>query len=751
MPLLPTKLRLYCFAWTIIFPYLLKAQEAQERFQRYNVNEGLSQSSVYAIFQDSKGFMWFGTGDGLNRFDGYRFESYKAGAGSKTGLSNSFITARVLEDKDGNLWFGTRSGGINKYLSKENRFEHIRIYPTAERNTFDCELIGFDSKGRLWFLNGSNLMACYDEQTRKTAFTEMPEGIRYSGEGGPNRMGLIVNDTIYFIGNWKLVAYSIAGKRFNTFLEDDIRRTGSIYTISQCHDSKKHLMWISTEKGVMQYNLVTGHRKWIDLSNRNVSPGAQVLVKDDYNRLWIGTIKSGLLCYNLTDGSIKTWVNSPNDPQSISFDIIRSLFIDRSKNLWIGTDGGGINKLDLKPPRFGLYAENIFVKCFYEDNQKNIWIGTHENGLYVLNRKTGKQTQIKRKGQFGNIVSSITTDVQRRLIIGSSNGIDYYENGRFTEVPAYPKMDKVASNNLIYDIYHTREKNILAATRLGILEGKYHNGKLDTLRAMKNLRTLILRIHQSQDGRIWVGAQGNSHLFVLKYINGVLTFTDTMFWQSSVRAFYEDTRKKILWMASEQGLIRYDLVKDVTRYITTDDGLADNYLYGVLSDKSGRLWLSSNKGLTCFNPQSGECRNYDVTDGLQSNEFNTGAFYKSPSGELFFGGINGFNSFFPEQIQNNPFAPSVVLTSLKINDGNTPPYLMNSGLLHLPHDSSTISFEFAGMEFTNQAKINTVTCWKAGIRNGWKRVMTGLPVTVTYQRVITPLKYRHATTMRCGV
>jgi ligand-binding sensor domain-containing protein len=121
MPLLPTKLRLYCFAWTIIFPYLLKAQESQELFQRYNVNEGLSQSSVYCIFQDSRGFMWFGTGDGLNRFDGYQFEVYKTRKKGQDGLSSSFITGKALEDKKGNLWFGTRMGGFSKYLSKEHR------------------------------------------------------------------------------------------------------------------------------------------------------------------------------------------------------------------------------------------------------------------------------------------------------------------------------------------------------------------------------------------------------------------------------------------------------------------------------------------------------------------------------------------------------------------------------------------------------------------------------------------------------
>ncbi len=696
-----TKIRAFGF---IFFFFVVVNAYGQRKFVRYTVDDGLSQSSVYSIFQDSKGFMWFGTGDGLNRFDGYSFEQHKNRAGKKAGLSNNFMTAKALEDKNGNLWFGTRSGGLNKFVYARQQFEHVPLYNSSGRNDFDCELIGFDSKGNLWFLNGSNTLGCYDEITSKTFFIKMPEGIRYSGEGGPNRMGLLVNDTIFFIGNWKLVSFSVVSKRFCTLLEKEIRATGSVFTVSLCLDKKNETIWIGTEKGVMQYHLIAKTHHWIDLTKNHKAPIAFALVKDNYNRLWIGTAKSGLLCYNLTNQTLTTFQNDPSNPTSLSFDIIRYLFIDRSDNLWIGTDGGGINKTDLKSPKLNVLAEHTFIKCFYEDYQKNIWVGTHENGILIINRKKNQIHQMKRKGAFGNIVSSITTDVYGNLIIGSDNGVDYYHNGQFEEVPCCPRADRVESNNLVYDIYNTDAKTTLVATRLGLLEARYKNRKIDSLYLNKYFRTLILRIHQSRDKRIWVSTAGNSYLFILKYNKGRLEITDSLLWQSSVRCFYEDTKTGIMWMASEKGLIRYNLQQNTYTQITTDDGLANNYLYAVIPDKKGQLWLSSNKGLMCYNPVKKTCRNYNVTDGLQSNEFNTGAFYKSSSGELFFGGINGFNAFFPETLKDNPYFPLAVLTSLKINDGSVPGQMLTSSHITLPFDSSTVTFEFAGLEFTNQQK-----------------------------------------------
>jgi signal transduction histidine kinase/ligand-binding sensor domain-containing protein len=706
MPLLPTKLRLYCFAWTIIFPYLLKAQESQELFQRYNVNEGLSQSSVYCIFQDSRGFMWFGTGDGLNRFDGYQFEVYKTRKKGQDGLSSSFITGKALEDKKGNLWFGTRMGGFSKYLSKEHRFESVKNLKHSDSTHFDCELIDFDSEGNLWFIKGSNTLGCFNDSIKSFQYVEMPKSIRYGNKGGPNRMGIIKNDTIYFIGNLKLVAFVPSHKKFISLLENELKKTGSELTISVHHNVKSNFIWLGTDKGIMQYNLSTHQYKWIDLMLKHSTPVAFSIVKDDYNRLWIGTGMSGLLCYDLSTGELNSFVNNPNNHQSLSFDIVRTLFIDQSKNLWIGTDGGGLNKFDLKPRKFNIYAKNMFIKCFYEDENKLLWFGTHENGFYQLNRKNGEIKQIKRSGASGNVVSVITKDIYGHMIIGSNKGVDYYTNGKYAAVPASPDMEKINTNSLIYSLLNTREKTTLATTRAGLYESRYRNGKMDTLRLHPNIRTLALSSYQTQDGRIWIGTEGHSYLFILKYEKNILRLEKNILLESNVRSFYEDKKNKILWMASGMGLIRYDLTNDTHTIISSENGLADNYLYGVLSDERGKLWVSSNKGLSWYNPVDKVCRNYSVIDGLQSNEFNTGAYYKSSTGEMFFGGINGFNSFYPGLIKDNPFLPRVSLTSLKVNDGNIPFDHTLGSVLRMPYDSSTISFEFTALEYTIPAKNN---------------------------------------------
>lgn len=704
---LPTKLELYCLGVAVVLFLSVRAQPVQGRFDRYNVDDGLSQSSVYCIFQDSKGFMWFGTGDGLNRFDGYQFENYKSSGRASTGLTNSFITHKALEDHEGNIWVGTRMGGINKYLYNERRFVPVRtefIRPYTDTKTYQAELIGFDSEKKLWFIIADNALACFNPKDSSTVYYDFPVSVANTSESGPYRQGIIHGNTIYFIGNISLAAFHIKEKKFDILVNKASILQHSSYIVSLCYDSSNQSIWMGLENGLMQYRLHSNTSKWYNLTRHSKKTSAYVIQTDAYKRVWIGTISDGLQCYDLKHDTLYTWKNREHDGKSLSFNVVRTLFIDRSGNLWIGTDGGGVNKLNIKPERFSSFAPGMFVKCFYEDAQKRLWYGTHENGLFISNKATKQTYHLLRKQTYGNIVSHIAPDVYGELLIGSDNGLEYYKHGKYTEVPMEPSVEKIRSNGIITHFLNTQERTTLVSTRVGLFEGRYHNNRLDTLKEIPELHTWILRIHQTKDGRIWVSTEGNSWVFIMRYVNGILKIEKRILLSAGVRSFEEDTKKKILWMSSTSGLIRYDLKNNTYTKIGTESGLANSFIYGTFTDASGKIWMSTNKGISCYNPILKSIRNFDVSDGLQSNEFNTGAFYKNSSGEIFFGGINGFNSFQPNEFTDNPYPPNVQLTQLRIND-ETLNYLPQQGqVLILPHDSSTIAFEFTGNEFTNPLK-----------------------------------------------
>jgi signal transduction histidine kinase/ligand-binding sensor domain-containing protein len=683
------------------------AQPVQGRFDRYSVDDGLSQSSVYCIFQDSKGFMWFGTGDGINRFDGYQFETFKSRPGKKNGLTNSFITHKALEDVEGNIWVGTRMGGINKYLCKERRFVPVRtefIRPYTDNKTYQAELIGFDSGKRLWLVIADNALACYEPKDSSTVYYDFPLSLMNTIENGPYRQGIILQDHIYFIGNQSLAVFSIKDKKYRILVHKKEVEKRSRYIASMCYDSVRKTIWMGLENGLLEYSFTTRNTTWYDMKRFSSNFSAYVIQTDRQQRIWIGTITEGLMCYDLKKDTAYAWQNIAHDTRSLSFNIVRTLYIDRSENLWIGTDGGGINKLNIKSKRFTTYANGQFIKCFYEDADNRLWYGTHENGFFILDRKRKNVQHVLRKTIYGNIVSQIAPDAYGALLIGSDNGLEYYKNGTYREIPMQPAIEKVRSNGIITHFLNTQEKTTLVATRIGLYEGRYRNFTLDTLKAIPDLHTWILRIYQTRDGRIWVSTEGNSWVFILRYKQGKLTVQQRILLSAGVRSFYEDTLHHTLWMGSSAGLIRYDLQKNTSTILGNQDGLANNFIYGLLHDDGGKIWLSTNKGISSYEPSSKTFRNYDVNDGLQSNEFNTGAFFRSETGELFMGGINGFNAFYPRQVYDNPHKPQVQLTLLRVNDEPLTYLPANNEILVLPYDSSTVAFEFAGLELTNPGK-----------------------------------------------
>jgi signal transduction histidine kinase/streptogramin lyase len=449
----------------------------------------------------------------------------------------------------------------------------------------------------------------------------------------------------------------------------------------------------------------------------------QSVRSDAYHRLWVTTIDNGLLCYNEVTGKSMIYLHNNSVQKSLPINILSDTYIDRSDNLWIGTDGGGVSKADLKPPKFNLFPLNegdytflkdYFVKCFYEDQQGRIWFGTYSSGLNRFDPVTGELKNYnhpgKRTGLPGSIISSIFKDKQGLLWVAYSTGVAIYneKNDSFKPVKlnGIPSLNK--KNYFIYKIIQLQNGELLAATRVGFMtirkKERIYTGFFGDIKPEAHL--VLTDVVEMADHTLWATSpvRGLSHYS--KQGND-FKLIERKFPSIDLRSIHQDEiNSRILWIGTGIGLLRFNtLTGDCTRY-DERNGMASSYVYGILEDDQQNIWLSNNKGICFFNRKTQVFKNYTVKDGLQSNEFNTQAFYKSATGTLYFGGVRGFNWFKPQAAKIvRVTIPGVAITDIDIDNQ---PYIKDASFFKaktiiLPHDRNNISFRFAALDYTRPA------------------------------------------------
>jgi len=675
------------------------------------VSDGLSQSSVYTIFQDSRGFIWFGTGDGLNRYDGYELKTYRNEFIPKVISHNNFYGYKAVEDRNGNIWFSSRAG-IVLYNFKTDKIDYF--YPLNDTISFTGEflMLGITGGNELWFCNANDSIYHYSIPSGRLRSFTIQDPTLGPKQSFYRNADMDANGKIWYTLHYGIGSFDTRSYQFNFYLSDYYKKhnltwTGDFLTLPDgdmilaCY---KMTLRFSPSKNTVQY-----------IAGDSVNSLYFKSVPDRYGNLWLASINNGMACLT-KDGRKIIYKNIPNDPNSISGNLVSRLFIDKSDNLWIGVDGQGIDKFNIAPPKFNLYRsgwENTgklganFIKCFYETTDKKLLVGTHDGGISVLDRKNKSAKIFNPEKPYKNTVSCFTTDSKGRIIMGSSLGVGYFDptNGSVQLIPADFSPSGVHGQTNILSILYTTDHHLLIGTTIGLFGGTDATGDFKPIIKYKPfISQYIYHIFQSKDKSLWISAMGN--VFRVKFKNEEPVIHESILYGNSVKCITEDTIHNILWMASENGLIKYFPATGKYDIISTKDGLSNNYLYSVVMDEKGNLWLSSNKGLMCYDPASRNVETYDESDGLQSNEFNTGSFYKSLSGELFFGGIKGFNSFFPSNVKPNPNPPDVVLTGFRLFDK---PYkeqencaALNDVILSYPEN--TVSFDFAALEYTNSKK-----------------------------------------------
>ncbi|MBL7996336.1 response regulator [bacterium] len=722
------------------------AQELEIDFERITIEQGLSQSSINCIIQDSRGFMWFGTQDGLNRYDGYDFMVYKRSSVDTFTLSSNWITS-LFEDVSGSIWIGTQGGGLNKFDRFTEKFVSYMHDPNDLSSLIsnDVRSVHEDKSGTFWIGTGSGVCT-FDRRTGKFQRLTNGNGIEkaYVSAIFEDRIGQI------WFGTQGSGLYKLTKQKNRTTVVHythlpDFANSLSNDFVNAIYQDNNKTIWVGTAGGLNKL-LSEETGSFISFKKNDKNPASlsfdrvQTIFEDRLGMLWIGTDGGGLNCFDPRDPTRTKFVSYTQDPinlRSLSENRVFSLLEDKSGTLWIGT-GGGLSKFDRKPKKFAHFKTEPYnpnslnvseVWCFYEDSEGILWIGTNGGGLNRFDRRTNTFSFYRNEIKNGLSLSedrvwSILQDDGGALWIGTNGGglnkmnIGAESFTRYRNDAANPKS---LSDNRVKALLKSRDGNIWIGTRAGGLNKldpvsetfeSYVNDPLDPNSLSSNN---IYSLYEDRDDVLWIGTFGGG---LNKFDRRTGKFTvyrnnpkdPSSISSNGILSMCEDTNGNF-WIGTQNGgLNRLDREKGTFTNYSREAGLPNEVVYAVLEDNQGYLWISTNKGLSRirYDQATGnmEIRNYDQHDGLQSDEFNGGSYYKNHKGELFFGGVNGFNVFLPEEVKDNSHVSPVVLTAFKKFDRIQKLETSVSEIkeIKLSYRENVFSFEFAALDFTRPEK-----------------------------------------------
>jgi signal transduction histidine kinase/CheY-like chemotaxis protein/ligand-binding sensor domain-containing protein len=720
------------------------AQKHRLNFEHLTSNDGLSQSNVLCIMQDSRGYMWFGTQDGLNKYDGYAVIVFRKDPSNPNSLSNDFVKA-IAEDKYGNLWIATWGSGINRFDRKTERFTHFQYDPKDPKSipsNFINDIVS-DSEGILW-LSSENGLITLDPSSNK--FTHYIHDTANAGSLSTNFTASVLEDSKHniWVGtiNGGLNRYDRKTKQFIAYRHDPKNKSSlagnSIQTLFE--DSKKNI-WIGTlGSGISVLNpetqTFTNYRS--DKQNKNSITDNVIfsIAEDASGRIWIGSENEGISIYDSRSGTFQHYKQNILEKTGLSSSSINDICADQKGNIWIGTYNAGINLVSRDINKFIHYKhlenENSLshnnVLGMLEDSKGRLWIATDGGGLNMLDRKTGmfkhfKHTERNKNSISGDFVLSLAEDADHNIWIGTwAAGITVFNPDRNTFRRFINDPDNPSSipGNNIWSIFKDHNDVMwVGMLEKGLCSYDARTGKFTSYTLKKNNLSSnnVMAITEDGFGNLWVGTDGAGINMLDKRTGQFTQYLHNPSMNSlsdnGVNGLYADKTGK-LWIATNEGLNCLDLItKKFTNYHTAD-GLPNATIYGILEDNNSQLWVSTNKGISRFDPLKGTFKNFEPSDGLQANEFRQ-SFCKSKTGALYFGGINGFNEFYPDSLISNPYDPPLVLTDFLIsnrrvtisNDSTASPLkqsITETGELQLPYENNVISFQFASLNYTSSKR-----------------------------------------------
>jgi len=723
----------------------VNSQDFDVQFEHLSIEDGLSQSSVFAILQDYKGFIWIGTHDGLNRYDGYNFLIFKNIQTDNSSISGNIIKA-IFETSDSILLIGTFGNGLNIFNRNLETFTHFVNEPenpnSLSNNVIRC--ITEDKNGTIWIGTEGGGLNKFDIKTKTfISFQNIPDNDNSLCQNEVNDIAIDKNGNLWLATNGGLDMFDPVNQKF-THYKNEVNNSNSLsdnFLPCVIEDSKGKI-WIGSRNGINLYNPDNKTFKRYTY-NQNFSGGlcnsvVLKIMEDSQGYIWIGT-SDGINIFDPKTETFYTYQHDSFNEKSLSHNNIASIYSDLAGIIWIGTWERGINKFDVKSKKFKLYRysssltnsmpDKTIRSIFYDENDI-IWLGFVEGGLVRFDRKQNlfdKYLKVPYNDNtlYDNTVSSIIRDKEGNLWIGTWNGgvhkaIFSADNTKIVSFEHFTAENSGLINSTIQKIFESSDGKLWIGT----------GGGLDVFDKISKTFTHVINfpytekgsiqgaIQEDKSGNIWVGSWGGLHK-VTKNIDG--TYTSQLYVNIPEDSTSINDNRIISLLIDNDGFIwagtfgsginkivqlNNNLIS-CTHY-NEDKGLANNVVYGIYEDKNHCLWMSTNKGISKLNINKEEFTNYDESDGLQSNEFFWGAGFHGVNDEIFFGGINGLNAFFPEDVKDNSYFPPIVITDFKMFNASVKigynsrlaKSITETNEIILNYDDEVISFEFSALHFS---------------------------------------------------
>ncbi|WP_281989572.1 hybrid sensor histidine kinase/response regulator transcription factor [Aquimarina aggregata] len=749
---------------TLLMCFFISLMIAQEKslfhsgnlnFRNYTTVQGLSQRSVVTIAQDQKGYLWFGTRYGLNKFDGHTFKNYYYNSDDSNSLSDSWITTLVT-DKIGNLWIGTKNG-LNKYDPENDNFIRVKSGLDKDEEYINGEIwdIITEDSGHLWIATSEGLWNFESASGKINKYTykrNMPSGIssnlvlsilkssdnilwictdvgidlynpktnifshyKYPNDRSPSKIKN-TNVTLFEDSEKKIwLGYNDGLAVFNIsedLFQDYKMSKGSkavADNVRSLYEDKDNNLWIGTYQGLYvldrKNDQIWNYRHDINLSNSLSQNSIYDIIGDSRGDIWVGTWAGGINYLNRSSTTFSTYKEGAGN-DNINYKVVSAIVEDKNENLWVGTEGGGINFYDKKKNSFKYYTNDPNdsnslidnnVKTLLKDHLGNLWTGTHNKGLnYVLLQNSlpiFKTFPFSSTSGYlsSNRITSLVEDKNHNIWIGTDNGgLNLYHTSK-NIIHHIPDHQNVLGS-FVYTITNYFDSSILVGGKNGLV---------------------MVDINTRKIQKIW-GKED----------------TEKVYGNQKVISIYPKTKRDI-WIGTEgDGLFHYDIKTKSYKQYKVREGLPDDVVYGIVPDGIGNLWLSTNKGLSKFNPKSEEFQNFNYSDGLQANEFNYGAHLRTSKGELIFGGVNGYTLFSPHEIKKDTFLPPLAIQSIRIRNKQRLNVIEKPSAIKLNYDQNDITFDYIALGYSQPNK-NQYAYKLKGFDKDWNYVGNNRTATYT--------------------
>lgn len=713
--------RLSLFLYVLLYS-LGNAWAQQLYFNHLSVNNGLSQGVNNCIFKDSKGFVWISSYDGLNRFDGMSCVSFRSSINETSGLKGTLFL-NILEDQNSNLWFGSNAG-LNFYNRQLDVFQNFRIKDRSNDEQFYSPFY-IDNANNIWLQSVSDIIVFNPASKTFKFLKHFPMPGNLIVKPLPEKLYQPLQKIFAVKNNLPLLWQGeFTGKKA---LWESIPLTIPAKQITSLLPVTDKKIWLGTENGVYHVQMNQKKDCICQLADKEIKSVSSMHL-DQKGTLWVGTLKQGLFSLDTLTRKIKNqYINSVYSGYSLAGNQIKYITSDEKGELWVSVWGKGVDYTSLKRFRFNqhitkeeaiLAGTDNFIRSIIQVKNE-FWCSTQASGILILD----ENKKIKKSIQDGlpQSIEHLFLDQDNRVWASTFEGLYVID-------PSTKKIIKLPVNNAGYGstsnqynfISSLPNGSMLASTNSGLFIIKKNNGnyQFSAIKGIENAEDVYLTTYCDQLNHLYI-SRAFKGFSVYNLSGNSLNLIRELPMEATIKCFSESADSTI-WIGCTIGLIRFNKFKvQLEQLITTKQGLSNQYIYSILKDED-HLWLSTNAGINRLDLRDKTIKIFSAGDGQQSNEYNTYSYCKTGKEEILFGGVNGLNSFFPADFNDNSYPPQLILTGLQINDTifKTPINLSDIKELNFEYHQNTLGFQFTVIQYAN-APANTLSYMLHGYDKTW--------------------------------